>query len=159
MIKDNIEMIVCMAANRVIGLHGRMPWEKPKEYHHFLQKIDGHNLIFGRKNYNLNLSNNKLKEKSKKWLFFSRNSVDKNCYKNLDTFFNDFQMHEKYMVLGGEKIYELFLPYTRNLYLTILDDEYDGDCFFPLHEHLSWEIVTQNRDEDEAWTYYHLKQS
>lgn len=35
------------------------------------------------------------------------------------------------MVIGGEKIYQQFLPYTNRIYLTEVDKEFEADTFFP----------------------------
>ncbi len=35
------------------------------------------------------------------------------------------------MVIGGATLYQKMLPYTKRLYLTLIDGDYPGDSFFP----------------------------
>ena len=40
---------------------------------------------------------------------------------------------DEIFVIGGGQIYEAALPYTNRLYLTLIDEEKDGDTFFPAY--------------------------
>jgi dihydrofolate reductase len=40
-------------------------------------------------------------------------------------------MNDEVFIIGGESIYELFLPYADNLYLTEIDGSHEADTYFP----------------------------
>jgi len=44
-------IISAMAQNRAIGYQGRLPWEIPEEYAHFLNSIKGQTMVMGRKSW------------------------------------------------------------------------------------------------------------
>lgn len=41
---------------------------------------------------------------------------------------------EEIFIIGGGRVYTDALPYTDRLYLTLVDDDTDGDTFFPEYE-------------------------
>lgn len=48
---------------------------------------------------------------------------------------------EKLYVIGGQDIYEQFLPYAKNMILTHIHNEsFDADKFFPEFIHLGWRV-------------------
>lgn len=56
-------------------------------------------------------------------------------------------------IIGGESIYEQFLPYCDRADITFIDFEYHADTHFPnLDEHSDWELV----DESDEQTYFDL---
>jgi dihydrofolate reductase len=74
--------------------------------------------------------------------------------------YKDFD--EEYFVIGGSKIFDLFLPYTRTIYLTIIDAEYDGDVYFSSFDKAVWKQVSEkhfNSDERNLHDYTFLEYS
>lgn len=56
-------------------------------------------------------------------------------------------------VIGGASVFEQFLPYCNEAFITKIDYDYDADRFFPdLDKSPEWELV----DESEEQTYYDL---
>lgn len=39
--------------------------------------------------------------------------------------------NQEKMIIGGAKIYELFLPFANKIYLTEIDKSFEADAFFP----------------------------
>lgn len=39
--------------------------------------------------------------------------------------------NEEVMVIGGAQIYQEFLPMANRIYLTIIEENFDGDAYFP----------------------------
>ncbi len=44
------------------------------------------------------------------------------------------------MVIGGAKIYELFMPKATHLIITKIHDQFEGDTYFPKIEFEEWDI-------------------
>jgi dihydrofolate reductase len=57
------------------------------------------------------------------------------------------RQHEKkeIFIIGGGQIYTAALPATDRLYLTLVDDDADGDTYFPPYEAFSQTISRENR--------------
>jgi dihydrofolate reductase len=47
-------------------------------------------------------------------------------------------------IIGGGQIYEAAMPQTDRIYLTVINQDYEGDTFFPRINPLEWseEIIT-----------------
>lgn len=55
--------------------------------------------------------------------------------------------------IGGASIYEQFLPYCDEAYVTKIDHEYEADSYFPnLDEKPEWEMVSESEEQ----TYFDL---
>ena len=54
---------------------------------------------------------------------------------------------EKVFVIGGSKIFEEALPLADELYLTIVENEEEGDTFFPPYEHLVGKTFVLSHEE------------
>ena len=50
---------------------------------------------------------------------------------DINSFLSNFPKEEELWVVGGATIYKLCLPYAKNLYITHVDGEYEGDAYFP----------------------------
>lgn len=61
---------------------------------------------------------------------------------------------EDIYILGGAKIFETLLPYSRVVHVTKIDYTYQADAFFPnLDRHPEWELT----EESEEQTYFNLE--
>ena len=130
-----IGLMAC-AANGVIGKNGKLPWNYPDEYKHFLDTIGQSPIIVGRKSFedcpDSLLQNRKVIIFSRKNNQpFSKNMMWVSSIEELLALeINDPII---YMIGGGE-IAKLFLEHNliSEFVLTIMNKEYSGDAFFPL---------------------------
>ena len=44
-------------------------------------------------------------------------------------------------VIGGALIYNLLMPYVNKMYVTEIDEEFEGDTFFPIIDEKTWKEV------------------
>lgn len=49
------------------------------------------------------------------------------------------------MICGGEEIYRLAMPYTDRIYLTVIDQEFEGDAKFPQFDHEKYRLIETSR--------------
>jgi dihydrofolate reductase len=132
-----ISIIAAVAKNRVIGKSNDLPWRLPDDMKFFMQTTNGHHVIMGRKNYE------SLPEKFKP--LPNRTNIVVTRQKNYQapgcTIVNDLSEgvqlsrdsgEKELFIIGGAEIYKLALPVTDILYLTEINEEIDGDTFFPL---------------------------
>ena len=57
---------------------------------------------------------------------------------------------EDFFVIGGGDIFEQVLPYADRMYITEIDESFEGDTYFPDFPEAEWELtknVTGKKDE------------
>ena len=141
---NNIALIAAMANNRVIGNQGQLPWRLPRDMQWFRKHTLGKPIIMGRKTC----------ESLPKALPKRRNIV---VSRQLDFSAEGFEIvasiegaiklaSQNYsgeiMVIGGEMLYRQTLEQANRLYLTEVNDETNGDAFFPEYDAGQWKTVS-----------------
>jgi dihydrofolate reductase len=63
------------------------------------------------------------------------------------------QNEPEVMIIGGQTIYEQFLPYADRIELTIIHKAYEGDTFFPIFEDGFVEVARESREGLNFVTY------
>lgn len=126
-----LSIIVAVNKKGVIGLKDTMPWHVPEDLKHFKKTTLNHNLVMGRVTYE-NLPK-KLVDR-KMWLV-SRTLSGPYVIND----FQDFLIKEKdskelYYIAGGAEIYQQALDYSQEIILSRINNELEGDTFFPLNK-------------------------
>ncbi|RUO59716.1 type 3 dihydrofolate reductase [Pseudidiomarina marina] len=141
----HIALVAAMAANRVIGKDGKMPWHLPAELQHFKRITLGKPVVMGRTTYesigrplpgrtNIVLSRKYQQPYTDEQGVIWVNSPEQAVHTAGHT--------EELMVIGGGHVYAEFLPHAYRLYLTQIQLETEGDTFFPdYHAQANWELV------------------
>lgn len=133
-----ISMIAAMANNRIIGDNNGMPWHLPADLKHFKATTLGKPVIMGRKTYE---SIGKALP-GRQNIVISRSGFvanDADMASNCDVAIDMAGDVEEVMIIGGGKIYEMFLPVANTLYLTFIHLDVEGDTVFPDWESSDWQ--------------------
>lgn len=131
-----ISIVVAMDKNGLIGLQGKLPWRIKTEMKHFQRVTDGGVCIFGRKTWesiNKPLPNRICYVVSKTIPRFGEEhytNVTDNVYDALSQCYRYFPKSEIF-ICGGRSLYEQTLPFVDRVYLSLIDETYEGDTFFP----------------------------
>ena len=65
--------------------------------------------------------------------------------------------NEEAFVIGGEAIYRLLLPYVNKMYITYIDEKFDGDTYFPEIDYSKWNVIDKKeKTEDNKLNYYFI---
>jgi len=150
----NISLIAALSQNHVIGYENKLPWNLPNDLKHFRELTLNKTIVMGRKTL----------ESIGKALPKRKNIVltrDPNFQFEGVEVLNDFKkilnlQDPEIMIIGGEEIYELFLPYASRLYLTEVNvnTEIPGDAFFPEFNKNHWELVSsESHSKDDLNSY------
>ncbi|MBT7542516.1 MAG: dihydrofolate reductase [Gammaproteobacteria bacterium] len=134
-----ISIIVAMSKNRVIGKDNNMPWHLSDDLKNFKKITSGKTIIMGRKTYESigkPLPN-------RKNIILSRKFEDKNIIvvKNIDEALSLSKKESEVFIIGGEDIYKQTVHMATKLYLTMIDDNIDGDKYFPEINLLNWRMI------------------
>ena len=128
-----LSIIVAKAKNNIIGKNNSLIWHLPEDLKHFKETTTGHNIIMGRKTFE---SIGKVLP-NRKNIVFSQNPDFKVKDENVEVVHSLLQIQdliegkEEAFVIGGAMIYNLLMPYVTKMYVTEIDEEFEGDCFFP----------------------------
>jgi len=148
--KNNVTIIVAIAKNGIIGKKNKMPWHIPEELEKFKQLTSSHNVIMGRNTYN---SIGKLLPNRNNYIMTS----DKNFQITNAHVVNGFgemmfellaKPNEQFYVIGGESIFDQFLPLAGKLIISEIDLEVTGDIYFPKINTNNWKLVKEEQIEN-----------
>lgn len=126
-----ISIIVAMSQNRVIGREGTLPWHLPEDLKRFKQITMGHPIIMGRKTFE---SLGKPLPGRENIVVTHHASYQREGIRvvaSLNAAVAGYPPDEELFVIGGAQLFAEALPKTLKIYLTLIDDEFEGDVFFP----------------------------
>jgi dihydrofolate reductase len=135
----NISMIVAMGKNRAIGKDNNIPWKLPAEQNYFKETTMGHAVVTGRKNFES--MGRALKGRRNIIITRNRQYQAENCeiITSTEELMDKFKAsEEEVFIIGGEEIYRMFMPLANKLYITIIEEDFDGDTFFPEINENDW---------------------
>lgn len=128
-----IKIISAMGLNNGIGLNNKLPWGNLKDdMAFFRKKTINKNIVMGYNTY----KSIGFKPLPKRTNIVLSKTVPKieGClvYPSKEDFISE-HIHSKdsYYIIGGSQIYNLFITEAAVLYLSILEDNYFCDTFFP----------------------------
>ena len=151
-----ISLIAALAADRVIGMEGAMPWNLPADLAWFKRNTLNKPVIMGRLTFesigrplpgrlNIVVSRQPGAAEGVTWV----TSLDEAIKAAGDV--------PEIMVIGGGRIYEQMLKRADRLYLTHIDAEVEGDTQFPDYEPDEWQSTFSefhDADEQNSHSYY-----
>lgn len=150
-----ISLIVAMANNRVIGKANQLPWHLSADLKRFKAITLGKPVVMGRKTHE---SIGKALPDRKNIVLttdLTYHAQDCQIAHSLDEVFTLLKnCSEEVMIIGGAKLYELFLPLAQRIYLTRVDVQVEGDAFFPLFDESDWVVVHQENHSADARNDY-----
>ena len=143
-----ISLIAAFAEERVIGKNGKIPWTLKEDLKHFRNKTEGCSVVMGRKTYEsiggpLPNRLNIVMTRNPKKLEGVKEVTNKEEALEIASSYSD-----EVFVIGGEKIYEEFLPMATKMYLTKIDIKVKGDSFFPKWSLNDWKELSRNDKKD-----------
>jgi dihydrofolate reductase len=130
-----INLIVCMDKNGTIGKGNSLPWSIPEDMKYFRKTTLNHCVVMGRNTYE---SIPKKLDKRACFILSTQDFTPKWGTKLYSI--SQFMGWSKYyqfhnmdtFVIGGAQIYEQFYPWVDKLYITYVNDIYEGDVKFPI---------------------------
>ncbi len=126
-----IILIAAMAANRVIGRKGKIPWHIPAEQRFFRDTTWGFPLVMGRKTY----ESIGRPLPGRRNIIISRQTglVISGCdvTSSLIEAIRLCGMVKKVFIIGGAQIFVEAMPLADTIILSTLQREIDGDVYFP----------------------------
>ena len=124
--------IAAMAANRIIGCDGKIPWHLPKDLRFFKRITAGHAIVMGRKTWESLGS----PLPGRRNIIMSRTMPPVEGAEIVRSVkgLSALELTGSTYIIGGEEIYRLLLPWCSTIYLTVLHQSPEGDASFPSFE-------------------------
>ena len=127
-----LALIVAVARNGVIGKDGALPWHMSEDLKHFKKTTDGHAIIMGRKTHES--IGRALPKRRNIVLTRQTGTLFPGCEaaRNLDAAIALARTTDDCpFIIGGASLYEEALPIATELHLTTIDEDVEGDAYFP----------------------------
>ena len=154
----NINIIVAYCKNNGIGCNNNMPWKIKSDLQKFKSMTIGNNnnaVIMG-KNTFLSLNSTPLVKRDNLILSstlnidnLNNNNITKS-FKNIESLkdFISIKNYDTIWIIGGEKIYKLFLESNifqiNNIYVTYINNDYECDTFFPIIDTNKFSFISKS---------------
>jgi len=148
-----ISLIAAMDRNRVIGKNNSLPWKLPEDMKRFRELTQGKPVVMGRKTFesigkalpnrkNIIITHDKNYRIEKCIVVHSANEALKAAEGNVEI-----------MIIGGGQIFREFLPKADKIYLTIIDENFEGDAFFPEYNQKEWKEINREIHKNENYSF------
>ena len=128
-----INMVAAMAKNNVIGDKGRLPWgyDMPSDIQRYTDLIRGHTIVMGARTF----GEADHTRSGSKVVVLSRREIDLPEGVGLVHSVEDVialdKPGEELFITGGGGVFHQMIEHVDRLFLTVIDQEFDGDVFFP----------------------------
>ena len=155
--------IVAVSKNFVIGKNNALPWKMPSDTKYFHDVTTGHVVIMGRKNYEANKKalpgrTNIVISRSED--FLPEDAIVVRSIEESIKLAESIGEQECFIVGGGE-IYRLSLEMVNRIYITVIDEEFEGDTYYPKINFEDYEIISRkdfkaDQKNPYDWAYWVL---
>lgn len=156
-----LSIIVAVAKNNVIGKDNQLIWHLPEDLKRFKKLTTNHTIIMGRKTFE---SLGRVLPNRKHVILC--NDAEMNVNDENVEILNDISKIKKYIdsdeenfVIGGATIYKLLMPYTNKMYVTHINQDFEGDVYFPEISENDWKVIEKEKglkDEKNPFDYEYI---
>jgi dihydrofolate reductase len=157
-----ISLLFAMDRNQLIGANNDLPWHLPNDLKFFKEKTTGNTIVMGRKTFDSigrALPN-------RKNIVLSRNDiplpVGVELIHGINTILEWNKQHpeNELFIIGGSGLFEQIFQYADRMYVTYIDEEFEGDIYFPPFDQDEWRQVSKvkgSKDEKNPYDYYFIQ--
>ena len=153
----SLSIIVAMAQNCTIGINNTLPWRIPEELKHFKALTMGHHMIMGRKTFDS--IGKPLPGRTTVVVTRDRNLKIDGCIiaHSLQEAIAACSKDDEIFIVGGAELYVQAIPLTDTLYITEIQQDVEGDAYFPEFDKNAWQETTReqhNQTEPQVLEYH-----
>lgn len=144
-------LIAAVAKNNCIGKNNKIPWNVPEDFQYFKKTTLGKTCLMGQKTFESILGYLGKPLPGRQTVVITLDTTfkppeDVRVFYSLDDAWEALQ-NEDVFICGGASIYKQTLDRVDTLYITWIDQEPDGDVFFPAINPAIWK-KTWREDHD-----------
>jgi dihydrofolate reductase len=155
-----ISFIVAMDTKSAIGKNNELPWHLPADLSFFKKVTMGNPIVMGRKTFES--IGKALPGRENVVVTRDRHYKAEDCtiIHSVDKISEiERNSNEEVFVIGGAEIFKETFPFADRLYITMIEEEFDGDTFFPPFNPDEWELKSRKKgpkDDKNPYDYYFL---
>lgn len=156
-----LSMIVAIANNNVIGKENKLLWNIPEDLKRFKEITTGKTIIMGRNTFE---SLGKILPDREHVVLCSSGELEvdssdvkivKGTYE-LEEYINS---SKECFVIGGGIVYRILMKYANKLYITKINEDFEGDTYFPEINENEWEIIDRQvgiKNDENPYDYEYI---
>jgi len=146
-------LIAATSLNYALGKDNKIIWHLPDDFKRFKELTSGHHIIMGRKTFES--FPKPLPNRTHVVITRQKKYHPKGCIvvNSIEAAFEICPKNEDVFLIGGAEIYELGLPFIDKIELTLINDNFEADAFFPKIDFTKWELIKEEfhaKDEKHA---------
>lgn len=157
-----IALIAAMSKNHVIGYDNWMPWHIPNDLQYVKKMTSNQTIIMGRKTFDT--FKKPLPNRTNVILTSDENYQQPGC-KVIHSIeevlkWNAKDPEQLFFIFGGGEVYRQFLQHADRMYLTYIDEEFEGDTYFPKYDVANWQETSNIKgikDDENPHDYYFIQ--
>jgi dihydrofolate reductase len=164
-----LSLIACCDLNKAIGYQNKLLTHLPNDLRRFKELTTDSICIQGRLTYESIIEMNGKPLQNRINIVLTKNKKYKTdpstfVYHSIEDILKDYKGHgenQEVFVIGGSTLYEHFMPYVDQIYLTIIDHRFESvDTYFPEIDYSVWKVASFKRnkvDDKHPYEYKFLK--
>lgn len=155
-----LSLIVAYDKNRVIGKDNAMPWHYPEDLKYFKRVTTGHKVVMGSNTFYSILDCLNKPFPNRENVVITHEEIihefdNVTYYDNLDIIIEKYKdSEEEVFIAGGMSIYTQMHHLCDKLYITHIDNEFDGDAHFPEIDFSNYAKVSSNKEGELDFCVY-----
>jgi dihydrofolate reductase len=140
----NISIIVAIADNNAIGKDNQLLWHISDDLKRFKKLTSGHTVIMGKRTYE-SLPLRPLPNRRNIVITDIPGEIIEGCVMaySIEDAIEKCDGDKENFVIGGGSVYRQFFEYANKLYLTKVQQAFDGDTFFPVIDFSNWKLIEE----------------
>ncbi len=157
-----ISLLFAMDKNRVIGKDNTLPWRLPNDLKFFKNLTTGNSIIMGRKTFES--MNGPLPNRENIVLTSNKDFQQEGCMvlHSIDEIqeLNKEHPEKEWFVIGGEVLFRQVIKFADRIYMTYIDEAFQGDTFFPEFDESKWLLTSKEKgekDDKNIFDYYFIQ--
>ena len=147
-----LSIIVAKAKNNIIGKDNALIWHLPEDLKRFKRITTGHTIIMGRKTFEslgrvLPNRHHIILCNDAEMSINNENVEILDDISKIDKYINDEKEH---FVIGGATMYRLLMPYCTKMYITEINENFEGDVSFPEINLNEWKSTEREKGPEDG---------
>lgn len=154
-----IIMVVAMDKHRLIGDKNHLPWHCADDLKHFHALVRGQAMLIGRKTLESLPSCLRNEHLYVATHHDMEESASVHVCTELKDVLNTWKRKQEHLyICGGAQIYAQAFPYVDEIWLSLIEGEYDGDTYLPDFDYTCFQdCVEEQREGFILYHYFHRK--
>lgn len=162
--KPIITLVAAIGKNRELGAKGHLPWHIPEDLKHFKEKTIGKPIIMGRKTFESLGIKKPLPDRTNIVITRQKDYAAPGAVVvvSLDEAIAAAEREHpsEIAIIGGGEIFKEAIERADKLYLTVIDDSFDADVYFPDYSAFSNVVSERQVDNGEyRFTFFELERN